>query len=265
MSVLDKTSDFLKDKVNLMLLYDVIHEFNSTLDLSVVLGRVMSLTIRALGAKRGSVFVIDERGEVVQHFLARQHLPPDIRESVIDAVMTKGAAGWVCRHRESAVVKNAGVDPRWHKFEDDLPRIHSAVVVPLLWKGEVRGIISVEHYRIAAFGDQELQLMEAIAAWAAIAIENARLYSQVRNERDRMAAILNSSEEAIVVLRGDGQGIKLVNPAAAKLLGVKPGDAIGQELSALFPAQSLFTLKGDAMEEVEGKLRNFVVVVKEIL
>jgi GAF domain-containing protein len=178
MSDLDQTSDYLKDKVNLMLLYDVVHEFNSTLDLSVILGRVMSLTIRALGAKRGSVFVIDERGEVVQHFLARQHLPPDVRESVVKTVMAKGVAGWVYRHKESAVVRNTVLDRRWHKFEDELSRIQSAVVVPLLWKGEIRGIISIEHTRVAAFGDREMELMEAIAAQAAVAIENARLLSK---------------------------------------------------------------------------------------
>ena len=250
----------------------MIHEFNSTLDLEVVLGKVMSLTIQALGAARGSVFVIDESGAVVKHILARKHLPPDVQVHVIEVVMKRGAAGWVYHHQESAVIKNVLTDHRWHSFPDDIPPVRSAVVAPLIRRGEITGIVSVEDYEPAAFGAQELALMEAIASQAAIAIENARLFSLVVNERDTVAAILNSSEDAIMVVNGDDQAITLVNPTAADLLGVGSEEAIGQPLRDLFPSQPLVNLLSYAVEgepieaeiKVGGRRRTYVVVVKTI-
>ncbi len=260
------------DTVNLRLLYDVIHEFNSTLDLEVVLGKVMSLTIQALGAARGSVFVIDAKGEVVKHILARKHLPPDVQTHVIEVVMKRGAAGWVYHHRESAVIKNVLTDHRWHSFPDDVPPVRSAVVAPLIRRGEVTGIVSVEDYEAAAFGSKELALMEAIAAQAAIAIENAWLFAQVVNERDTVTAILNSSEDAILVVNGEDQKIKLVNPRASELLGVGEDEAIGRQLRDVFPSLPLVNLLGYAIEgepieaeiKVNGRRRTYVVVAKTI-
>ena len=255
----------------LELLYDVIHEFSHTLDLPIVLGQVLSLTVMALGATRGSVFMLDEEGNVIRHILARKHLPPEVQEQLIAVVMAEGAAGWVYRHRQGTVVKDTLKDERWHYFEDDLSAVRSAVVAPLLRRGEIKGVISVEHGEPEVFGEPDLQLLTAIAAQAAIAIENAWLFTQMRSERDTLTAILNSAEDAILVVDGDEQRIKMINPAAARVLDLEPDESIGRPLSEFSHLQSLARLIEQAEEDEPQEARieiggglHFSVTVKDI-
>jgi PAS domain S-box-containing protein len=256
---------------DLRLLYDVIHQFSSTLDLPTVLGQVLSLTVRALGGTRGSVFMLDESGNVVRHILARRHLPLETQEQLIAVVMARGLAGWVYRHRQGAVADNARTDERWHFFEDDDTPVGSAVTVPLIRRGMVNGIISVEHAELSYFDDSHLELLTAIASQAAIAVENARLYTQVSSERDTVTAILNSVGDAILVVDGEEQTVKMINPAALRLLGLEAEQAVGRPLRELLPDSVLVFLlseeagkRRDGVEIQLGERQHFVVAVNDI-
>jgi PAS domain S-box-containing protein len=272
MSMSDTSPEHLgANAADLRLLYDVIHEFSSTLDLPTVLGQVLSLTVNALGGTRGSVFMLDERGNVVRHILARRHLPLEIQEELVAVVMARGLAGWVYRHRQGSIADDARTDERWHYFEDDDTPVGSAVTVPLIRRGVVNGIISVEHTELSYFDDAHLELVTAIASQAAIAIENARLYTQARGERDTVAAILDSVGDAILVVDGEEMTVKMVNPAAVDLLGMGAEEAVGRPLDRLLPNSELVALLAAAPEErraeVEiriGEGRHFVVAVSEI-
>jgi PAS domain S-box-containing protein len=256
---------------DLRLLYSVIHEFSSTLDLPTVLGQVLSLTVSALGGTRGSVFMLDESGNVVRHILARRHLPLEIQEQLIAVVMARGLAGWAYRHRQGAVAEDARADERWHFFEDDDTPVGSAVTVPLIRRDVVNGIISVEHTELSYFDESHLELVTAIAAQAAIAIENARLYTQASSERDTVAAILDSVGDAILVVDGEEQAVKMLNPAAVQLLGLGAEGAVGRPLDELLPGSELLSLlseeagkRCDGAEIQIGDRRHFVVAVSEI-
>lgn len=255
---------------DLQLLYRVTREFNSTLDLQTVLGQVLSLTVSALGGTRGSVFMLDDSGNVVRHILARRHLPLEIQEQLIAVVMARGLAGWVYRKRTGAISMDARKDERWHYFEDDDTPVGSAVTAPLMRRGVVNGIISVEHTEKGYFTESHLELLTAIASQAAIAIENAWLYTQISAERDMAAAILNGVEDAILVVDGDEQALRMSNPAAEELLGLR-ADRVGLPLEEVLPGSPLSALlaghANDQRHEIEidvGEGRHFSVAVKEV-
>ncbi len=253
------------------LLFDVTHEFSSTLDLPLVLGKVLSLTVQSLGATRGSLFLLDDRGRAVRHILARQHLPPEVREQVVATVMDKGLAGWVYRHGKAAIVNDTNTDPRWHVFADDHRAVHSVLAAPLGRRGVVSGIITLEHPETHVFTRADLQLLIAIAHQAAIAIENARLFTHISGERDTVAAILNGVRDAILVTSGDGHRLVIVNPAGAALFDAPPAQILGWPLAKLGPPDHLLELfnavTADQPQEAEidfNGQRTYHVNVQEI-
>jgi len=68
------------------------------------------------------------------------------------------------------------------------------------------------------FNDQDVQMLETFASQAAIAIENARLFESIRQEKEKMSTILGEMAEGSLLLEPSGK-IILANPAAHNLLG----------------------------------------------
>jgi PAS domain S-box-containing protein len=92
--------------------------------------------------------------------------------------------------------------------------------VPLIAADKVVGVMGIENYeRENLYSDQDLTLFAAIAAQAAIAIDNARLFRRVAEARDRLQAVLDSTRDGILLLDKDG-GILLANPAVERYTGL---------------------------------------------
>lgn len=95
-----------------------------------------------------------------------------------------GITGWVAEHGESVVSANILEDPRHHKTvgsQENAPA-RSMLSVPLKAKSEVIGVLNLVDPREGRFTREDLQFIEPIAASAAIAIENARLYTTAQQE-----------------------------------------------------------------------------------
>jgi len=205
----------------LEVLYEVGRQFASSLDLDEVLGKVLDLTVQALEAEVGSLFLLDARGQVVNGTLrvTRSHLPPAAKEQVVKTVMSQGFAGWVYRHQKADIIQDTQTDPRWAVFPDDTLPVRSAMAAPLIWRGAITGIITLTHPAPGHFTKRQLELLEAIAGHAASAVENAALYTRVKNERAMLQAVIGGVQDIIVVTDLKDRVI-LVNPAARQQLGL---------------------------------------------
>jgi PAS domain S-box-containing protein len=102
----------------------------------------------------------------------------------------------------------------------------SAVVAPLLARGRTLGALSLLRLGdCERYGAEELQLGNELARRAALAIDNASLFSDLRRVEQRLEAILSNLAEAITVEDGSGQTI-FANQAAADLLGLATTDEL---------------------------------------
>jgi GAF domain-containing protein len=166
----------------------------SSLEMDVVLQRILELTSRALVAREGSVFLVDpDTGELVltatladgAHALCGQRLAPG-----------QGVAGWVAREGRSAHVSDARKDPRFYEGIDVLSgfETRSLLCTPLRRHGEVIGVIELVDRREAAFAAEDLDLLEAISSVAAAAVDNARLYTAARAQVEELSAQLRERE-----------------------------------------------------------------------
>ncbi|MEJ2352571.1 MAG: SpoIIE family protein phosphatase [Anaerolineales bacterium] len=168
----------------LSLLYRLSQTFNSTLDLDEVLDRVMDEVIAVTQAERGFVMLMDEGGDLVFH-TARGMDQDTIEEPGFQ--ISRGIVNQVAREGQPMLTSDAQSDSQLSLRASVIHLgLRSVLCVPLQVKGNTIGVIYVDNrLQAGIFTQDDLELLNAIASSAAIAIENARLY-QVAVEKGRM-------------------------------------------------------------------------------
>jgi len=192
-------------KALLELLYHVSRELATALDLQTVLQRVLYEAIQNVGGERSSVVVLDDAGKamdaniVIYGQQVHEHTTLQMRETV-----DRGLAGWVIRNRKGAYVPDTSKDERWLIRPDDAldkTGAKSAICVPLLTREHLVGVLTLVHSKPNAFQAEQLDLMQAIADQAAVAVLNARLYSESQRQARVMTALAEGAAAMNVSMR----------------------------------------------------------------
>ena len=219
------------------LVYEITRRFAGLLDLSQVLAEVLSLTVDTLGADQGSIFLVDGNDKISQHILARHNLPAKESAQIVSTVLDKGLAGWTMRHRQVTLVKDTLHDSRWYHLPDDDLGTRCAIAVPLLYRGKINGLLTLTHSQAHFFSQEHLNLATAIGVQAAVAVENASLFTRVRDERAVLHALINGVQNPIIVTDAQNR-IRFINPAAS-VLDETLSQAVGRSVETAIPSDKL--------------------------
>ncbi len=103
----------------------------------------------------------------------------------------------------------------------------SGVGLPLIAHNQVIGVIFVFRAQQGAFTKNDTQLLQSFADQAAIAVQNAKLYTEITQEKQRMDAMLDSVADGILIMTPDHE-IERVNPAFARLYGESAEDILNR-------------------------------------
>jgi phosphoserine phosphatase RsbU/P len=170
------------------LLYNLSQTLNSSLDLNEVLNRVMDEVIAATHAERGFVMLREDAsaGEVKLTFKAARGMDQNTIEDP-EFQISKSIVERTARTGESLLTSDAQADSRFNLRQSIMVLgLRSILCTPLKVKDKVIGVIYVDNrLQAGIFTKEDLELLNAIASTAAIAIENARLY-QVAVDKGRM-------------------------------------------------------------------------------
>lgn len=178
----------------LRFLHETSQALISTLDLNQVLSNTMELAASILDASASTLMLLKEdTKELVFEipFGEKRELLSSYRMS-----MEEGIAGWVATHGSPAIVNDVTQDERFSSNMDARTGFltTSVICVPLRIKERVIGVLEVlNKVSEEGFTSDDLRLLSILAAQAAIAIENARLYRSLREEKDK---IIRVQEEA---------------------------------------------------------------------
>jgi signal transduction histidine kinase len=205
----------------LSLLNRISDELNKDLDPDKMLRRVLTLTVAHLHATTGSIMLFDHHNRVSAFILQQEDVSAEVAQKIVGTVLTEGFAGWVLNQGEGGVIYDTYKDSRWVVYDDQPYDVRSAVATPLRRRQRVIGVLTVVHDEPTRFGEADLQLLNAIAGQAAIALENAALFRQTEQEREKLSAIINSTQDAVLVFTAENKTM-LLNPAATDLLGLAP-------------------------------------------
>lgn len=159
-------------------LLEVTSDLASTLDLDVLLQHIVQAAQELTESEAASLLLYDPHtrqlyfeaaSNVERSGLGHQAVPVD-----------SSIAGWVFTHRQPLLIEDALNDPRLFREVDTLTRFETRSVlgVPLRTKDKTLGVIEAVNKRAGVFEEEDTRLLETLAAQAAIAIENSRLFKQ---------------------------------------------------------------------------------------
>ena len=176
----------------LELLMNVSREVATALDLRTVLQRLLFAALQYVGGERGSIVVMDDLGKPVDATIVfgkqfHDHTTQQLRDTV-----ERGLAGWVVQNRKSTLVTDTSKDDRWLRRTDDSADksgAKSAICVPLMARDRLVGVLTLVHSVPNTFNAEHLELMQAIADQASVAVLNARLYTESQRTARVMSAL----------------------------------------------------------------------------
>jgi sigma-B regulation protein RsbU (phosphoserine phosphatase) len=227
----------------LLLLNEIARELSSILNLDELLKRVAELLNRLIDYQMFSILLIDATGQTLQHrfsqrFQEQLHLKHDIP-------IGRGIVGAAAVAKEAVLAADVAKDPRYIAIN---PETKSELAVPLIYQGNVIGVIDLEHTRRGYFTEDHKRTLTTLAAQIAIAIENARLYEEIARQEQRLERDLALARELQFRLLPQSLP-KMANlEVEAKFV---PARAIGGDLYDFVP-YSLSRL-GIAIGDVSGK------------
>jgi len=154
---------------------------NSTLNLAEVLGLIMRYVNRVTNSMASTLMLLDDKtGELV---LSVPTGPKASKLTDMRIPAGEGIAGWVVEHGKPVLVPDVKTDERFYKEIDKMTRFKtkSILCVPLKAKTKLIGALEVMNkVDGTSFTEEDVVLMSIFAYQAAMAIENARLYSELK-------------------------------------------------------------------------------------
>jgi len=174
----------------LHVVHEVASSLTSELNLDPLLHKILAKAVEVMEASAGSLILLDEFTDE----LVFEVIEGGGGENLKGVRMSrdKGIAGWVATHQKPLIVDDVNSDNRYYQSIaqsfDFKPT--SLLCVPMISRNKLIGVLQVLH-NIAGryFGPLDRQLLTTFANQAAIAIENARLYENLKEERDHLVVV----------------------------------------------------------------------------
>lgn len=162
-------------------LYDVSKVIGSSLNLQTVLDQVMDAIIQLTGAERGFLMLLDDDGNLAVR-VARNFDQETLQSDEI--AFSRTITRQVFEKGEPVVTTNAQEDPRYSEQVSIVAHgMRSIMATPLRARGKITGVVYVDsRIRTGLFSDEDMEILAAFAAQSAVAIDNARLYSETDAE-----------------------------------------------------------------------------------
>lgn len=234
--IAEKIEAFQREHSNMLALADVGRVINSSLELDEVLRIVMDNIVRLTKAERGFLMLRDENGEMAIRMGRNWEMESinssekNVSSTVVQRVIDSG---------EAIVTTNAQEDQRFLGQESIVAfNLRSILCVPLKVKNELIGVVYADNrIRTGIFAETERDLLAAFANQAAVAIENARLFSSLKHTLEEVTALKNLMDNVFAsiasgVITADVKNlVTLANKAAENILGAPSGDIIGHHLN----------------------------------
>jgi signal transduction histidine kinase len=160
----------------LRVLVDAGIAMSSELSLDALLQRIVETAAELTGAQYAALGVVDRSGQSLERFLTTG-IDPETHAAIGELPRGRGLLGAVIRDARPLRLHDITDDPRSAGFPRNHPPMHTFLGVPILTRGVVYGnLYLTEKEGGGDFTDEDEDLTQLLAAQAAVAIDNARLY-----------------------------------------------------------------------------------------
>jgi len=159
-------------------LIDIARDLASTLDLDILLSRIVHAAAEISGAEAASILLYDDTSRQL-YFQVSTNLDESTRRGIV--VPLEGSiAGWIITNRKPVRISNVHEDPRFFGDVEETTGFstQSILGIPLVTKNKIVGVLEALNKHKGKFTDADESMLLVLGAQAAVAIENARLFQQ---------------------------------------------------------------------------------------
>jgi len=238
---------------------DVVTDITSEIDLDVLLDRIMVEVTRILGAERSTLFLNDEKGGELFSRVAQGEQVNEIRFP-----NNAGIAGAVFTTGTTVNIPHAYADLRFNPHFDKVTGFftRSILAAPLTNKsGKVIGVTQALNKIGGPFTQDDESRLKAFTAEVAIALENAKLFSDVQKMKNYNDAMLLSMADGVITLDSE-HVIVTCNSAGLRILQCTNADILNKKFDQFFTGKNSWL--AERLAKVEIEQRNDVEMDVEI-
>jgi signal transduction histidine kinase/pSer/pThr/pTyr-binding forkhead associated (FHA) protein len=210
-------------------IFEASRSIHAITNLSQLLDKILDLVFDIINADRGAIIFIDPKTKTFQPQVAR--LRGDKTRKKIDIPVSTSIMRQVMENGDAVLCRDRAIDPRF-KNESSLVimSIHSAIYVPLYGRNEIIGVLVVDSQKPSKdFTNDKVMLLNTLGNIAGIAIENAKLHEQFRDERKGLVLNIQNLQGLIVVESNIKMLAKLANCIAHELNTQLQGSLIAMQ------------------------------------
>jgi adenylate cyclase len=260
-SSFDIINSLERTRSELETLYKIAQVLNSTLELKEVLRLVMDQVIKFIGAERGFIVLVDPKTnkQEPESTIARDKYAHTIDRSAFEYNISRSTVDRVVKTKKLVRPDNT-YDPTKSMMDFD---IRSVMCAPLIVRGDCIGAVYVDsRMKSNLFTEEDEKLLLSFCNQTAITINNARLFSKVKEDKQYMDNIFASIASGVIAT--DSAGIVTTfNRAAGEILGLNPYQVVGRHYKEAFQALPQLRL-AELLEDVIIQHQHGTIVAHSI-
>ena len=164
---------------------------SSVMEFQPLIEMIMEKSKEVMNAEASSLMMLDVETNELIFNVATGEKGAALRE--IRLPVGKGIAGWVAEHKEPLLVPDAYADPRFNREADKMSgfQTRSILCVPLMIQERILGVVQVLNPRgRESFAEGDRRVFTSFADQAAIAVENTRLYEEIKQRAEELREAL---------------------------------------------------------------------------
>ncbi|MFC1849153.1 AAA family ATPase [candidate division CSSED10-310 bacterium] len=217
------SSTSMPESLDLKAVVEAAQTISEEIELSVLIKKLMTLVIENAGATEGSL-ILDKNSNLSQVAYIDTAASTQISEAskAIDSsdAFPLSVLHFVARTRENVVLSKAhssemfAQDPYWSR-----KKVQSLLCIPITRQTRFIGLLYLENNEVpGAFTPARVEVLHILASQAAISLENAQLYQDIKESEIKFRGLFENSTDGIFQMSASGQ-ILAVNPSLVKILG----------------------------------------------
>jgi signal transduction histidine kinase len=191
------------DEPRLRELIDVGRSLVAELDPEVIFRQVLEVACDLTGARYAAFGVLDENRHELERFITHG-IDEEARRAIGNLPRGRGVLGLLIEQPRPLRLANVGGHPRSYGFPPGHPPMTNFLGVPVMIRGHAWGNLYLTEKDGGDFGEADEQSAMILAEWAAIAVENARLYRSVQSRGDEMERAVHRLEATTEIARAVG-------------------------------------------------------------
>ena len=196
------------DEHRLRRLLEVGRGLVSELHREKILQRLLEVARELTGARYAAIGILDADRVELERFLV-SGIDEQTHRAIGDLPRGRGILGELIREPKPLRLDHIAEHPRSYGFPPAHPPMTTFLGVPILIRGEAWGNLYLTEKREGSFDEEDEESLLVLAEWAAIAIENARLYGRAEERRDELERAVRGLEATTAISRAVGGEIDL--------------------------------------------------------